>query len=100
MSVADQTGWVHEALLPYADDQPAPPSRLCPRALPALLLGAHLGHSEILSYQLFVLSCIIIVSFSAGIVPIRVRVGNRTCLAFLRPVCCHCFALYSFVVVC
>lgn len=34
------------------------PSRLCPRALPALLLGAHLGHSEILSYQLFVLSCI------------------------------------------
>lgn len=25
MWVADQTGWVHEALLPYADDQPAPP---------------------------------------------------------------------------
>lgn len=25
MSVADQTGWIHEALLPYADDQPVPP---------------------------------------------------------------------------
>lgn len=46
-------------------------SRPCPRALPALRLGAHLGHSELLSYQVFVLSSvIIIVSFSAGIVPI------------------------------